>query len=590
MKEQSVLSDKVLRWVVAGLILVLGNFPWLSVLEAAGVVGDGTPASCTQAAFTTALTGGGTVTFNCGGPKIILVFPNRLNITADTVIKGGGVITLTGGLNNGLFYVVAPASLTLNDITLDSAYAATDGDGGAIRASGPLTLDNVTIQYSQTTDVYCGGAIWSNGAVSISNSIFKNNTGGFGGGAICTGQFGTTRLQVNNSAFSNNQTVSTVNGLGGAIFVAGPVAEVTIVDSGFTSNTARFGGALAVYTGGTATIRGSSTFNPVSFTSNSATQEGGAIWNQGTLKVYNGNFLTNKVPLNVGGFGGGIASYGGVTLWDSSFVFSEGRYGAGLFVGTKAGGGSAADVRRTLFNLGNALEGGGIYTNDANAFVSVSDSVFSRNTAAAGGGLARLNSRVDISNSSFTDNASTNDGGGLWITHLPANTQDPSFVSLTSVTISRNIANPGVKHGGGYYNQGISVLTNVTIKDNTNGIYNTGLSQLNIYNTVLDNPNSLNCDGGTPLTLGGHNLSTDTSCGVEQNGVTAQLGDPVLNTNGINQTLYYPPLAGSPLINAAANCPTLDQRGASRPDKCDIGAVEYGGLALREYLPIIEKH
>ena len=276
------------------------------------------------------------------------------------------------------------------------------------------------------------------------------------------------------------------------------------------------------------------------------------------------------------GYGGGIASYGDVTLWDSSFVFNEGRYGAGLFVGTKTGGGSAADVRRTLFNLGNALEGGGIYTDDANAFVSVSDSVFSRNTAAEGGGLARFNSRVDISNSSFTDNASTNDGGGLWITHGPANSQDPSFVTLTSVTIARNMANLRLKHGGGYYNLGISVLKNVTIKDNTNGIYNTGLSQLNIYNTVLDNPNSLNCDGGTPLTLGGHNLSTDTSCGVEQNNVPAQLGPPALNTDGINQTLYYLPLAGSPLINAAAGCPTLDQRGAPRPDACDIGAVEYG--------------
>ncbi len=514
-----------------------------------------------------------------------------MNITADTVIKGGGVITLSGGLNNGLFYVMAPASLTLNDITLDSAYAATDGDGGAIRASGPLTLDNVTIQNSQTTDVYCGGAIWSNGEVNISNSLFKNNTGG-NGGAICTGQFDTTRLQVTNSGFSNNQAVSTVNGFGGAIFVAGSVAEVTIADSGFTGNTARFGGALAVYTGGTATIRGASPLNPVSFISNSATQEGGAIWSQGTLKVYNGNFLTNKVPLNVAGYGGGIASYGGVTLWDSSFVFNEGRYGAGLFVGNKASG-SAADVRRTLFNLGNALEGGGIYTNDTNAFVTVSDSVFSSNTAAEGGGLARFNSRVDISNSSFTDNASTNDGGGLWITHGPANTQDPSFVSLTSVTIGRNTANPGLKHGGGYYNQGISVLTNVTIKDNTNGIYNTGLSQLNIYNTVLDNPNSLNCDGGTPLTLGGHNLSTDMSCGVEQNNVTVQLfGPPALNTNGINQTLYYPPLAGSPLINGAANsqnCPMLDQRGAVRPDACDIGAVEYGGLAWSTFLPLIKR-
>ena len=108
-----------------------------------------------------------------------------MNITADTIIEGGGLITITGGLNNGLFYDMGK-SLTLNDITLDAAYA-TDGDGSAIRASGPLTLNNVTIQNSQTTAAYCGAAIWTDSTVNISNSTFNKNTGGSGGGAICTG-------------------------------------------------------------------------------------------------------------------------------------------------------------------------------------------------------------------------------------------------------------------------------------------------------------------------------------------------------------------------------------------------------------------
>ena len=40
---------------------------------AAGVVGDGTPESCTEAALDTTLAGGGTVTFNCGGTATITV-------------------------------------------------------------------------------------------------------------------------------------------------------------------------------------------------------------------------------------------------------------------------------------------------------------------------------------------------------------------------------------------------------------------------------------------------------------------------------------------------------------------------------------
>jgi predicted outer membrane repeat protein len=183
--------------------------------------------------------------------------------------------------------------------------------------------------------------------------------------------------------------VNTALGYGGAIYIA--TAKVTIDGGGFSSNSARLGGAIYVSLGATATIRGLSPLNPISFDSNSATQDGGAIWNQGILSVYNGSFLFNKVPLTLVGYGGGIASYSNVTLWDNSFVYNEGRYGAGLFVGTKTGGSSTADVRRTLFNLGNAYEGGGIYTDDTYAFVGVSDSVFSKNSAAFGGGLARFN-------------------------------------------------------------------------------------------------------------------------------------------------------------------------------------------------------
>src|SRR5215208_2397299 len=59
--------------------------------RAAGVVGDGNPNSCTEAALTTALAGGGTVTFNCGGPKTILVIHEQ-PIAQNTVIDGSDVI------------------------------------------------------------------------------------------------------------------------------------------------------------------------------------------------------------------------------------------------------------------------------------------------------------------------------------------------------------------------------------------------------------------------------------------------------------------------------------------------------------------
>jgi hypothetical protein len=62
---------------------------------------------------------------------------------------------------------------------------------------------------------------------------------------------------------------------------------------------------------------------------------------------------------------------------------------------------------------------------------------------------------------------------------------------------------------------------------------------------------------------------------------SSRTGDPKLgpltqDPNGL--TSYRMPLAGSPLIDAGFNCLALDQRGATRVNACDIGAVEFGGV------------
>lgn len=73
-------------WATHGmLILLAGGMPNAPAV-AAGVVGNGSPASCTEAALDAALAGGGTVDFNCGGAVTIPISAQKL-IGASTTWK-----------------------------------------------------------------------------------------------------------------------------------------------------------------------------------------------------------------------------------------------------------------------------------------------------------------------------------------------------------------------------------------------------------------------------------------------------------------------------------------------------------------------
>src|SRR5437868_3924172 len=147
--------------------IATGQEPPTASAPQAGVVGTGSLASCDEAALHTALAGGGTVTFNCGGPAQILIVHEQVISQATTII-GGGLITITGGLTTRLFNVAPSASLELDQIALDSG-AINGQSGGAIVNGGTLRLNQVTLQFSQTDLIYGGGAIYTFGPLFVNN-------------------------------------------------------------------------------------------------------------------------------------------------------------------------------------------------------------------------------------------------------------------------------------------------------------------------------------------------------------------------------------------------------------------------------------
>lgn len=558
--------------------LLVASFSLATPARAGGVVGTGTTASCTEAALDAALAGGGTIIFNCDGSKTFTITSEKV-ITQDTVIQGvsgaNHLIGFSGGGATRLFRVVAPAKLTLSDLTIEKGY--NPNDGGALLNNGTLVLNNVQVQNNKSDT--CGGALWTQGAAIISNSRFEKNSAVSGGGAICTSVGGSPSVEITGGRFQDNRVAQDGNngGYGGAISI-NRTGTLAVDGAEFWDNKAQFGGALAVLPSASATVRGTLGVASAHFRYNIATHSGGAIYNLGSLDLTDAeigfNFIREDITVN--GYGAGVASLGTLKIRNSFFYVNEGLTGGGLYL---AGGldNSRADIQRVEFKQNRAKgSGGGIFADNTN--VAITDTTVDLNGAGgSGGGIACAQcARLQLSNSSVITNTAAY-GGGLYVSAAPVS----GYAHVESVTFSGNQST--TSRGGGVYNQGNLELYWSTLANNTNGVHSVSGANTRLRSTVLHNPGYTNCgsEGTVQISNDAANHIADDSCGPQ---FTAK-GDPKLGPLQAERqeqywfTYYKLPLAGSPLINLGHSaCPQRDQRGALRPDACDIGAVEYGGM------------
>jgi hypothetical protein len=233
--------------------------------------------------------------------------------------------------------------------------------------------------------------------------------------------------------------------------------------------------------------------------------------------------------------------------------------------------------------------GGGIYSSGA---LTIIDSVISQNTASGspgnGGGLALLgdDNDVNLTRVTISDNTAEVQDGGI---HDQINNMFDGSLTLTNVTISGNTA-PTI---GGFYinNEALVHVINSTIANNhasvaghVGGISDAG--KITFWNTIVANNDNVNCERVTSsitfsMTSLGHNLDSRNDCGFTATGDLINT-DPLLgalaDNGGPTETMALG--VGSPAIDAGANagCPALDQRSLPRPvgAKCDIGAFELG--------------
>ncbi|HEU4462071.1 MAG TPA: choice-of-anchor Q domain-containing protein, partial [Solirubrobacterales bacterium] len=153
-------------------------------------------------------------------------------------------------------------------------------------------------------------------------------------------------------------------------------------------------------------------------------------------------------------------------------------------------------------------------------------------------------------------------------------------VTIVNSTIAHNTSKEGPGAIGG--NGAVTIVNSAVVsnRSETAPAAAVGGVPLTVRNSVFaDNRDAtglLSCTSNGPLTSFGGNVSDDASCGAT--GTDKPNVNPLLGTLALHggTTKVYDLLPGSPAIDAASQCPAVDQRGVARPQgaACDSGPYE----------------
>jgi parallel beta-helix repeat protein len=502
---------------------------WHNPVKAAGIVGNGTAASCTDTAFNNALNGGGNVIFNCGSRPVTIAIASQKVISRDTTIDGRNLVTISGSNSRRLFLMQGDIKFTVKNLTLANGYTTDRGAAISKPLYGELIVSNSRFNNNVSTSSKeaGGGAIHGGpiGSVSVDRSTFTNNKAGQGGAIAILN----SDLQVTNSSFANNQAVNREKGSGGGIYIDGAYADfgkISISGSTFTNNTATsYGGGLFI-----------------------------TIKNNNKATVDRSKFIGNRVGGGSNGQGGGIWTTGDPALGGHWKI--------------NANNTTMAVTNTTISGNTANTQGGGIWIAKHPAGITISNTTISgnvANTSNGGGIVLGDNSKLNITNSTISDNRVLGRyslGGGILI--------NSGTATIANTTIAGNYA---IWQGGGLVRTTKVPKGNVVVKNTiiANNVANNGGNNWNIKHNCFNQMTN----GGNNLQFPARNLRNSQDVDCTANILTADPKLDVLKNNG-GLTLTRALLTGSAAANRGTGCPATDQRGVNRRNPCDLGAFEAG--------------
>jgi len=376
--------------------------PPVTAVDTAGSapsVGDGTPGSCTEAALRTAIASHDVVRFDCGAEPVTIAIAAPIDVPAqrNTVIDGGGKITLDGGRRTRILSVVNPDyrrnsnGLTLQRITLANGQAP----GSGYRPQDP-----------SRPQCAWGYAEGSGGAIEVRDA----------------------RLHVIDVEFRNNASASPGPEVGGGAIYAMGSLDVTVVGSRFFGNTGANAGAIGL-------LQSNGRFVDSVFQGNTADGTGSGRYDADASCP----ILVHAGQTAAGGSGGAIAIDGSddtdLLVCGSRFVDNRANELSGALQRTANVDPRRTTIERSLFQGNRARQAGALFISNAQP-LAIHASTFSDNTAESGGAAQFERSRLDIVNSTFAGNQATRGvGGALLLGSVEAGSEIRKELSLSNTQL-----------------------------------------------------------------------------------------------------------------------------------------------------------
>lgn len=168
----------------------------------------------------------------------------------------------------------------IRDTSATKQFALLKSTGSGTWNLSNLTFEggsNITLEDTSLNSDGLGGAVYiSGGTFNLTKCTFSKNNAENGGAVYVNA--GT--LELTSCTFGGNSTIrNSAKVCGGAIYLAGASASLTMNSGTISSNTAKNGGAIFVAQYATAEISGGL------ISSNTATESGGAVYQGGNFKV-----------------------------------------------------------------------------------------------------------------------------------------------------------------------------------------------------------------------------------------------------------------------------------------------------------------